>query len=97
MLRDKIIEQLNAHKDELRLRFSVQSVALFGSVARGDERADSDVDMIVTFEQTPGILAFIELKQYLEALLDRRVDLVTADALKRQLRDQILKEAIRAA
>jgi predicted nucleotidyltransferase len=76
-------------------RFGVQSLALFGSVARDEARPDSDVDILVEFNRPVGLFTFLEVKEHLEQALGRRVDLVTRAGLKRQLRDRILEEAIR--
>lgn len=90
----EIIECLTAQKIQLET-YGVSSLAVFGSVARGEERPNSDVDLLVEFSQTNGIFEFIRLKTYLEELLGRPVDLVTPDALKPQLRERILRESIR--
>lgn len=94
--RDDILAILSAHRTQIA-KFGVRSLALFGSFARGDARSDSDIDILVEFERPAGLFAFIRLQQYLENLLGRRVDLVTPDALKQRLREDILKEAVRAA
>lgn len=66
--------------------------------AKPCEGQESDVDVLVEFDDRPiGLFEFIDLKEYLEEILDRPVDLVTEDGLKRQLREGILKEAIPAA
>ena len=93
---DEIIEAL-ASQRALLDRFGVSAVSLFGSVARGESTEESDIDLLVEFSQPIGLLQFVELKRLLEDLLGRPVDLVTPKALKPQLRDRILKEAIRAA
>jgi uncharacterized protein len=95
MRRGEILQLLKAHRQELA-RFSVKSLALFGSVARDEARPDSDVDILVEFAEPVGLFEFVRLKDYLETLLDRPVDLVTSDALKEQLRERILKEAVHA-
>ena len=92
-----VLKIIDAHKDEIKRKFSVESLAIFGSVSRGTEEPDSDIDVLVRFKTTPGIFGFIDLKQYLESVVGRPVDLVTDNALKPQLRDQILKDAIRVA
>jgi predicted nucleotidyltransferase len=91
----KPLEILSSHREELKA-FGVKSIALFGSAARGESRPDSDIDILVEFESPVGIFAFLRLQHHLEQLLGRRVDMVTPAALKRQFRDQVLKEAIYA-
>ena len=65
-------------------------------MARDEAAAESDVDILVTFVKTPGMFGFLELKEYLEYLLQCPVDLVTKNALKYQFREQVLQEAIHA-
>jgi len=95
MNRAQIIQCLADHKQDLD-RFGVRSLALFGSVARGEQRPDSDIDILVEFERVGGLFEFIRLKNYLELTLGHPVDLVTPDALKPQLREKILKESVHA-
>jgi predicted nucleotidyltransferase len=94
MGKDQTIKVLSDHLDEIRQKFGVESLALFGSVARGEERPGSDLDVLVTFKHVPGLFGFLELKQYLEQLMSCPVDLVTEKALKKQLKEKILQEAI---
>ena len=96
MERDQILSLLAKHQSELRSRFGVSSMSLFGSVARGESTAVSDIDFLVGFIDTPGLFGFLELKCFLEDLYQRPVDLVTEGALKRPFRKQILQEAIHA-
>jgi len=95
MQQENALDMLRGHRNELR-RFGVKSIAVFGSVVRGEDRPDSDIDILVEFDSPIGLLAFFRLQYHLEDLLGRRVDLVTPAALKRQLRDRILKEAVYA-
>ncbi len=94
MNRDEILEILKAHRDELRKRFGVKSLAVFGSVARGEAGPDSDVDILVEFEGRATFDRYMGLKFFLEDLLGRRVDLVTWKALKPRLRPYVNREAI---
>ncbi|MGK5089221.1 nucleotidyltransferase family protein [Bdellovibrionota bacterium FG-2] len=96
MKRDEVLQIISSHQRELSC-FKVKSLAIFGSVARDQARKDSDVDLLVEFSEPVGIFEFIDLKEFLEKILGNKVDLATEQALKKQLRDQILKEAIRAA
>lgn len=75
---------LAAHKQELRTRFGVKEIAIFGSLARGDADATSDIDIIVDFERPIG-LAFTELADCLETLLRAKVDLVSKRAINPKL------------
>lgn len=97
MRRDEALEILRAHREELRSRFGVSSLSLFGSVARDEAGPESDVDLLVEFERRTDLFEFVRLQIFLEELLGRRADVVTPDALRRQLRDRILGEAIHAA
>jgi uncharacterized protein len=95
MERYEIARVLLTHKEELR-SFCVESLALFGSIVRGEARSDSDVDILVEFSKPVGLFGFIRLKHRLEEILGRPVDLVTRAALKPQLRDRILQECVHA-
>ena len=74
----------------------VRSLDLFGSVARGEASTDSDVDLLVEFNRPIGLFHFFRVQQRLEEILGARVDLVMRDAVKPQLRERILAEAVRA-
>jgi len=95
MTRDDIIRILSDHRAELEC-MGVKSLSLFGSTARGEATTTSDVDLLVEFAAPVGLFKFLDVKAYLEGLLRCGVDLVTPDALKRQLRDSILSEAVHA-
>jgi predicted nucleotidyltransferase len=96
MIREEVLASLAQHRAELRA-MGVASLAVFGSVARGQAGPDSDVDLLVEFARPVGMFHFLEVKEYLEAILGRPVDLATHDALKRQFRDAILSEAVYAS
>ncbi len=96
MSRDAIIKLLAEHQQDLT-RLGVKSLALFGSVAREESRADSDIDLLVEFDGKATFDGYINLKLYLEDLLKRRVDLVTRRALKPRLRSRIEEEALYVA
>jgi hypothetical protein len=92
--KNEILEILRKHRDELRKRFGVKSLAVFGSVARGEAGPESDVDILVEFEGRATFDRYMGLKLFLEDLLGRRVDLVTRKALKPRLRPFVEQEAI---
>ena len=97
MLKGDVLQSFRADKPALD-RFGVKSIALFGSFARGEEREDSDLDILVEYREDarPDLFDFIELKQHLETLIGRPVDLATPEALHRRLRERILAEAVYA-
>ncbi len=85
---------LSARRDEICRRFGVGELAIFGSVARGEARPDSDLDVLVAFEGRPDFDRFMGLKLYLEELFGGRDDLVTERALRPEMRPQVDREAI---
>jgi hypothetical protein len=91
---EDVKKALTAHKAELKSQ-GVKSLAVFGSVARGDARPGSDVDLLAEFERPFGLFKFVEVKAYLEDLLGgAEVDLVVRDAVYEELRDIIYGEAV---
>ncbi len=97
MTRQEVLDKLEANRTELR-RMGVRSLSLFGSLARDQATDRSDVDFLVEFDRPIGLFHFIRVQQYLQEILGvPRVDLVMPDALHEELRDDILRDAIRAA
>jgi uncharacterized protein len=94
--REEVQRRLSEQRAELT-SLSVRSLHVFGSVARGDSAPDSDVDLLVDFDRPIGLFHFFRVQQQLERILGSRVDLVMREAVKPQLRDRILREAVRAA
>jgi uncharacterized protein len=86
-----------AHRAELAERFDVQHLALFGSAARDTLGPESDVDVLVSFDGPATFDRFMDLKFRLEKLLGRRVDLVTANALRPRLAEAISAELVDVA
>jgi predicted nucleotidyltransferase/DNA-binding XRE family transcriptional regulator len=84
--RAEIVRTAEAHR--------VGNVRVFGSVARGDDRPDSDVDLLVDVPAGVGLLALARLQAALEDLLDAPVDLVPADGLRPQVQEAVLGEAV---
>jgi predicted nucleotidyltransferase len=94
MKKDDVIQTLRAHQAEFSRKYHVKTLSLFGSVARDEAGADSDVDLLVEFSQPVGLFQFIGFKQRLEALLGGPVDLGTPRSL-RSIKDHVLQESIR--
>ncbi len=94
MDKQQALDVLHAHRAEIIRRFGVKQLALFGSTARGEARPDSDVDVLVDFREGATLRGYMGLKFYLEELLNQPVDLVTQQALRKELRPYVEKEAI---
>lgn len=91
------IEILKNHESAFKGKYHVRRIGVFGSFARGEEKEGSDIDVLIELEQ--GYETFdnyIDLKYFLEDLFGRKVDLVTVDALRPQLKDDILREVLYA-
>jgi predicted nucleotidyltransferase len=97
MDRRSIIAALHAHREDLAKRFAAKDLALFGSAARDQLRPDSDIDILVDFEGPATFDGYFGLKDYLEQLLGRPVDLVTERGLKPRARQRVQREMIRVA
>ncbi len=89
---EEIKEILSAYKEELRERFGVKEIGIFGSYVRGEQRVDSDIDILVELERPIDFFLFIELEEFLSKILQSKVDLVIKKALKPQIKEFILKE-----
>ncbi|MGB8645298.1 MAG: nucleotidyltransferase family protein [Anaerolineae bacterium] len=91
--REEILALLHEHRAELT-KLGAKSLAVFGSVARDQVREDSDVDVLVEFEQPPTFDHYMDLKFYIEDLLGRSVDLVPRNKLRIEIRPAVEGEAI---
>jgi uncharacterized protein len=92
--RQQVLETIEQHQEALR-SFGVRKLQLFGSAARNEVTADSDLDFVVDLVANT-LDSYMGLKYYLEEVFGCPVDLVLADAIKPRLRDRILGEAIDA-
>lgn len=94
---DTVLETLRTHEGELR-RFGVSHASVFGSVARGETNADSDIDVLVELDQdrSMGIFEYARLKLYINEILNGAGDVVNRRTLKPLLRDSILRDAVSA-
>lgn len=96
MDRDEVIDRIRGQRHRLH-ELGVVSLAIFGSVARGEAGPDSDVDLLVAFDGPSTFDRFMDLKLFLEDLLGVRVDLVTEKALRPQIRPRVEAELLRVA
>jgi len=91
---EEIKSILAEHRKELRQKYKVKRIGVFGSFVRGEQRKRSDIDLLVEFEETPSLFEFMDLEEYLSKILGLKVDLVTKDALKPKIGEQILREVV---
>lgn len=94
MNRQAILERLHAEAPGLKRKYGVKSLAVFGSMARGDDHEGSDVDILVTFEGPATFDDFMGLKLDLEDLFGRKVDLGTPNTLRPGMRARVEKDLI---
>ena len=82
------------HKAELREKFKIKNMGVFGSYVRGEQKRSSDVDVLIEFDDPIGLFEFMKLENYLSDLLGVKVDLVSKKALKPHIGERILEEVI---
>jgi predicted nucleotidyltransferase len=89
---ETIIDELKKIKPEISEKFYVKEIGIFGSYVRGEEKASSDIDILVEFSKPIGLFKFMDLEDYLRRRLKIKVDLVSKKALKPYIGEKILKE-----
>ncbi len=88
------IQLLREHIPELRKRYGVRSLGIFGSYVHGKQKRKSDLDILVEFERAPTFFQFIELEDRISELLGVKIDLVMKSALKPRIGERILAEVV---
>ena len=96
MEREFVLNILRQNRAEI-YSFGVKNLALFGSVARGEARPDSDVDLLVEFERPVGLFGLVALQLRLEELLGCPVDIGTSDSLKASIRSRVMEDCVYVA
>ena len=93
---ERIISILKEHKAELKEKYGVKEIGIFGSFIRGEYKEKSDLDILVEFEKDAkiGLLRFVNLENYLSDLIGFKVDLVEKSALKPRIGKNILRDVI---
>ena len=94
-IREDVLKKLQHHLPEIQQQFGIETLGIFGSVARGEDGPESDIDILYTFRS--GIKtyhALLDLADYLEALLGRHVDLISAEWLSPHLRPYVESDLI---
>ena len=94
MNKQKIMKEIASNLPALEQNYHVKRLGIFGSVAKGEQKKDSDVDLLVEFSSPIGFFDFIRLENFLSKILKQKIDLVTKNALKRGMKDEIIKETL---
>lgn len=89
---DEIKKILLEHKNDMERKYNVKELGIFGSYVRGEQKEDSDLDVLVDFSKPIGFFKFIELEEYFENLLNVKVEMVSRGALKPYIGKYILDE-----
>lgn len=92
--KEEIIEKLKTLKPELKAHYKVRELGLFGSFVRGEQRETSDIDILVDFTEDASLFDLVRLADFLEGQLQRRVDIVTKDSPRVELRESVLRETV---
>jgi len=90
---ENITSKLKKELTKLRTQYNVATIEVFGSFVRNEQKANSDLDILVSFSKAPSLFKFIELEEYLSELLGVKVDLVMKSSLKPNIGQRILAEA----
>jgi uncharacterized protein len=90
---DEITAILHGQLFFLKEFYHVESLKIFGSYLRDEQTENSDLDILVTFSEVPGLLKYIELENHLSDRIGVKVDLVMEDALKPHIGERVLREA----
>lgn len=96
MTRKTVITRIRKNRAQLE-KLGVKSLSLFGSVARGEARKNSDVDILVEFKGKATFDRYMDTKFFLEDLLGRKVDLVTPKAIKPRIKPYVMQDLVHVA
>ena len=91
---ESLLKILRKQLPTLSERYDVETLEVFGSYVRAEQKADSDLDLLVTFRDEPSLLTFVAIENYLSDELGIKVDLVMKDSLKPAIGEVILNEAM---
>lgn len=91
---EEVLKSLKALMPDLKERFGVKSLGVFGSYARGETKRRSDLDLLVEFHRAPTMFEFVRLERHLANVLGLKVDLVMKSALKPEIGKRILAEVV---
>ncbi len=91
---NEIRQSLSTQKSILQKKYKINRLGIFGSYVRGEQKQESDLDVLIDYEEVPSLITLIEIENHLSELLGVKVDLVTRKGIKPQLRSYILEEVV---
>ncbi len=91
---DEVRDILVGCKEDLCRRYRVRGIELFGSYVRGEQKRESDIDLLVDFEEDADLFDLTGLALFLEEKLGERVDVISKRALRKEIREGVLKEVV---
>ncbi|MHA1729723.1 MAG: nucleotidyltransferase family protein [Promethearchaeota archaeon] len=92
--KEKVLSILKKNLSYLKNEFRITTIGIFGSYSKNETSEESDIDILVVFSKSPGIVQFMKMREYLSSILGKKVDLVTKQALKPDLKTNILMETV---
>ena len=92
--KNEILRVLKEELPQLRNKYGIKTIGLFGSYSREEQSVGSDVDILVQFERPVGFFKFIALEEYLKERIGENVEIVTEDALKPYIKPRVMKDVV---
>jgi len=92
--KEEILRILKKLKEDIKIKYKVKSIGIFGSYINNEQTDDSDIDFLVEFEENADLFHYVGLTLFLEEQFNKKVDVVSKPALKEELRNNILQEVI---
>lgn len=91
---EEIKKIIHEHSDELIVKYRVKSLGLFGSIVRGQQTKESDIDILVEFNEAVGGFLLLATENFLTSILNQKVDLIPKKAVKGEFEKKILKDLV---
>ena len=92
--KEEILRILKKLKEDIKIKYKVKSIGIFGSYINNEQTDDSDIDFLVEFEENADLFHYVGLTLFLEEQFNKKVDVISKPALKEELRKNILQEVI---
>ncbi|MCK4395459.1 nucleotidyltransferase family protein [candidate division WOR-3 bacterium] len=90
--KEEILKVLHNLKENLKIKYKIKEIGVFGSVMRGEQKGTSDIDILVEFEDDADLLDLVGIAQFLEEKLQQKVDVVSKRALREEIKETVLQE-----